>query len=53
MEQHSFQRSIEKVELLGCDEVLHWTHDIDGLTIQAPVNKPGEHAFAFRISPTQ
>ncbi|HZR38552.1 MAG TPA: alpha-L-fucosidase [Ktedonobacteraceae bacterium] len=48
-----FQRSIEKVELLGYAEALHWTRDTNGLTIQLPQNKPGEHAFTFRISSTQ
>jgi alpha-L-fucosidase len=48
-----FQRSIEKVELLGHPESLRWTRDANGLTIEMPPHRPCEHAFALRISPAQ
>ena len=46
-----FQHQIEKVELLGYQDTLHWTHDGSGLTITLPSQPVGEHAFVFRISP--
>jgi len=48
-----FRCAIDKVELLGRDELLHWTHDATGLTVDLPSGKPGDHAFAFRISPVR
>ncbi len=48
-----FRCAIDKVELLGRDEPLHWTHDATGLTVDLPSGKPGDHAFAFRISPVR
>lgn len=47
-----FQHAIEKVELLGYPEAVEWTRDTSGLTIQLPAQKPGNYAFALRISPT-
>jgi len=46
-----FRRDIDTVELLGHTESLQWTRDANGLTIDLPSDKPGDHAFAFRISP--
>lgn len=46
-----FSHTIARVELLGLDETLQWSRDIRGLTITLPSHKPGEHAFAFRITP--
>ena len=45
-----FQHQIEKVELLGHEEPLQWSHNAGGLTINVPAQKPDDHAFAFRIS---
>jgi alpha-L-fucosidase len=45
-----FQRDIEKVELLGYNEPLHWRRDGSGLTVDLPSRRPCEHAFALRIS---
>ncbi len=48
-----FRPDVDKVELLGCDEPLRWTRDAGGLIIELPSDKPGDHAFAFRITPAQ
>ncbi|GCE09581.1 alpha-L-fucosidase [Dictyobacter aurantiacus] len=47
-----FQHQIGKVELLGYPEELQWRREAAGLVISLPEQKPCEHAFAFRISPT-
>lgn len=46
-----FTGAIEKVELLGHSEPLRWSRDASGLRITVPDTRPGEHAFAFRITP--
>ena len=46
-----FTGAIEKVELLGRSEPLGWSRDASGLRITVPDTRPGEHAFAFRITP--
>ena len=38
------------VSLLGSDEPLVWSQDVDGLRIEAPPHVPREHAYVFRIS---
>jgi len=48
-----YQRTIEKVELLGHADPLQWTHHAGGLTITMPQRPPCDHAFVFRISPAQ
>jgi alpha-L-fucosidase len=45
-----FDREIATVELLGCDESLRWVREAAGLTIQLPAERPGEHAFVFKIT---
>ena len=45
-----FQHTIEKVELLGVKEPLHWSRDRSGLVIDVPAHKPCEHAFVFQIT---
>ncbi|GLV53815.1 alpha-L-fucosidase [Dictyobacter sp. S3.2.2.5] len=47
-----FQHQIGKVELLGYPEELQWRREAAGLVINLPEQKPCEHAFVFRISPT-
>ncbi|WP_371865823.1 alpha-L-fucosidase C-terminal domain-containing protein [Dictyobacter kobayashii] len=46
-----FPQTVARVELLGVGEPLQWSRDTNGLTITLPSSKPGEHAFAFRITP--
>ena len=41
--------AIENVELLGYGKV-ESKRDEEGLKISLPAQKPGEHAFTFRIS---
>jgi len=42
--------SIESVSMLGVNGELNWELSADGLTIDAPSEKPCEHAYAFKIS---
>jgi hypothetical protein len=44
-----FQHTIEKVELLGYNEPLHWRRESSGLTVDLPSGRPCAHAFALRI----
>jgi len=46
-----FVQGIEKVELLGAAEPLSWTRDTAGLHVSLPARPPGDHAFAFRVTP--
>jgi len=46
-----FAQVIENVELLGAAERLSWTRDAAGLHVSLPARPPGDHAFAFRITP--
>jgi alpha-L-fucosidase len=38
------------IRLLGIDEPLKWSRGAQGLVVQLPAQKPGEHAFALRIA---
>lgn len=40
---------VKRVEMLGHSGPLQWKHDDNGLRVQAPAQKPCEHAVAFRI----
>jgi alpha-L-fucosidase len=48
-----YEMPIEKVEMLGVTEPLHWNRTSDGLVVDMPAHKPCEHAFALRITPEQ
>lgn len=48
-----YEMPIEKVEMLGVTEPLHWNRMSDGLVVDMPAHKPCEHAFALRITPEQ
>ncbi len=41
---------IETISLLGSDATPSWSQDERGLTIQAPAERPCEHAFTFKIA---
>jgi len=41
---------IQNVELLGFPGRLEWTHDMKGLTVQLPVQKPCDHGYALKIT---
>ena len=41
--------TVRSVRLLGVQEPLKWSQGAQGLVIQMPAQKPGEHAFALRI----
>lgn len=41
--------NIHSVRLLGIPEPLKWSRGEEGLAIQLPDRKPGEHAFALRL----
>ena len=40
---------IRNVELLGHQGKVQWVQDESGLRIEMPTEKPGSHAFAFKI----
>jgi alpha-L-fucosidase len=42
-------RRVAAVSLLGSEQPLSWALDERGLILQAPLQKPCEHAYAFRI----
>ena len=37
------------VELLGFKDKVQWTQDENGLTVQMPQQKPGDHAIALKV----
>ncbi|MCZ2150945.1 MAG: alpha-L-fucosidase [Bryobacterales bacterium] len=41
---------VKSVELLGYSGKLAWRQDPDGLKIDMPASKPGDYAFAFRVT---
>ena len=41
---------VKRVELLGSKTKLNWTRDAKGLTVVLPAEKPGDYAFALKIS---
>jgi alpha-L-fucosidase len=41
---------VQGVSLLGSSETLLWSRDKDALTIQAPAEKPGPYAYAFKVN---
>ena len=42
---------IKDIVMLGVDEKLKWERTNDGLVINYPSTKPGEHAYTFKIIP--
>jgi alpha-L-fucosidase len=40
---------IRSVKMLGIDQNLPWTLNLEGLTIQTPSEKPCNHAYVFKI----
>jgi alpha-L-fucosidase len=44
---------VKRVELLGSTAKLRWSQTAGGLTIDLPAEKPGDYAFAFKISPVR
>jgi alpha-L-fucosidase len=41
--------NIHSVRLLGIQEPLMWSQGAQGLVVQLPAQKPGEHAFVLRV----
>lgn len=41
---------VREVALLGSKAKLKWSRSADGLRIEMPVDRPGDYAYAFRIS---
>jgi alpha-L-fucosidase len=48
-----YDQDIAAVHLLGSPAKLQWKRDENGLAIALPAQKPGEHAFAFKITPAR
>ena len=46
----SLTREIRSVELLGSNATLKWKREPKGLIIEAPAQKPGEHAYVLKIT---
>jgi len=44
-----YPEEIKSVHLIGVEAPLEWSLGGDGLEIQRPAEKPGEHAFVFKI----
>jgi alpha-L-fucosidase len=42
--------TVEKVEMLGLDEPVHWKQDGAALVIQPPAKRPCRYAYTFRIT---
>jgi alpha-L-fucosidase len=47
---HANKVNIKAISLLGSSEDIHWQQSADGLFIQAPKVKVGEHAFVFKVT---
>ena len=45
-----FTGEVKSVSLLGSKKKLKWRRTADGLSVQLPAAKPGEYAFALKIS---
>jgi alpha-L-fucosidase len=43
------RNEIANITLLGSDAKLTWQHDAQGLKITLPPQKPGDHAFVYKI----
>ena len=43
-------KPIRKIQLLGSREKIKWSQTDDGLQIEAPQNKPSDHAIVFKIT---
>jgi alpha-L-fucosidase len=44
-----YAQEIETVTMLGSDQPLKWKLHDKGLTIETPAERPGEHAYVFKI----
>ena len=40
---------IEAIQLLGSENTVHWEHHSEGLRIEVPKEKTGDHAFVFEV----
>ena len=41
---------IQHVQMLGVDRSLHWTQDRQGLRVELPQTRPGDHAYVLKIT---
>ena len=41
---------IQRVEMLGADQPLHWTQGRQGLRVEMPQRRPGDHAYVLKIT---
>jgi alpha-L-fucosidase len=46
-----FVGSIDRVQLLGSSQVLHWTETAEALSIEMPTSNPSAYAVVLKISP--
>jgi alpha-L-fucosidase len=47
--ESSYEKPIQRVELLGASSPLRFTRDRNGLAISLPPDKPNDYAYCFRI----
>ena len=47
----NFPKEVGRVELLGVDGPLTFTRDADGLVVSLPEKKPGDYAYALKVTP--
>jgi len=47
----NFPKAIARVELLGVDGPLQFTRDGGGLAVTLPETKPGDYAYALKVTP--
>ena len=41
---------IQRIEMIGVSEPLRWTQDRQGLRVQMPSQRPGDHAYVLKIT---
>jgi len=46
-----YTQPVAKVEMLGVREPLRFSHTSQGLRVQLPAERPGEHAYVLKITP--
>jgi alpha-L-fucosidase len=40
---------IESIQMLGSEQLLHWSLTQQGLEVETPAERPGDHAYVFKI----
>jgi alpha-L-fucosidase len=48
-----YESEISSIKMLGIDQELKWSLTAQGLEIERPTEKPGDHAYVFKITRKQ